>query len=82
VNHDNHDVLRLHFAQSSETLEPTAVHRLWSADRDAWVAAGALRIGERLRPATGTAMVSQLERLEGNHRVFNFEVAGAHTYNA
>jgi len=80
VNHLNSSVLRLHFVGSEETLEPTATHRLWSANRDGWVAAGELQIGERLVTESGTVTVAQIERIAGKHRVFNFEVAGAHTY--
>jgi hypothetical protein len=80
VTHLNRSVLRLHFVESGETLEPTALHPLWSIDRDGWVRAGELAVGERLLTETGAVTIAAIERLEGAHQVFNFEVAGAHTY--
>ena len=80
VTHLNRSVLRVHFVGSAETLEPTALHPLWSVDRDRWIQAGELGVGEHLLTKTGTVTVASIDRLEGAHPVFNFEVAGAHTY--
>lgn len=78
--HQNRTVLRLHFAESAATVEPTTLHRFWSEDRGTWVRAGQLAVGERLRTRDGAVTVSAIERLPGEHQVFNFEVGGAHTY--
>jgi hypothetical protein len=80
VSHRNRSVLRLRFVGSDETLEPTATHRLWSADRDEWVSAGNLEVGERLLTDAGAVTVAAIDHLDGARQVFNFEVAGAHTY--
>jgi len=80
ITHASGPVLRLHFAESAETLEPTATHPLWSIDRGDWVRAGELDVGERLRTETGWVTVSAIEHVEGAPQVFNLEVAGAHTY--
>ncbi len=80
VTHLNRAVLRLHFVESTEVLEPTILHQLWSADRDGWVPAGELTVGERLLTERGAVTIDEIERLDGVHQVFNFEVAGAHTY--
>jgi RHS repeat-associated protein len=80
VAHLNRSVLRLHFRGSEETLEPTALHPLWSIDREGWVRAGELEVGERLLTETGAVTIASIESRQGTHQVFNFEVAGAHTY--
>ena len=80
ISHLNHSVLRLHFAESDETLEPTTLHPLWSLDRGGWVHAGDLVVGERLRTQYGSVTIASIEPLPGAHRVYNFEIAGAHTY--
>ncbi|MBP7746438.1 MAG: hypothetical protein KA383_09910 [Phycisphaerae bacterium] len=55
VTHYNSFVLRLWVAGLDEPLEPTAEHPLYSEDRQAWVPAGELCVGERLRTAAGPA---------------------------
>jgi hypothetical protein len=80
VTHLDRSVLRLHFEGTSHTVETTALHRFWSVDRAAWVAAGDLAIGERVLGSDETAAIASSERVDGAHQVFNFEVAGAHTY--
>ena len=80
VSHLNGAVLRLHFVESDAPLEPTSLHQLWSADCNEWVAAGELAVGERLLTQSGVVTIASIEHLEGRHRVYNFEVAGAHTY--
>jgi Flp pilus assembly pilin Flp len=74
------DVYSLSFEGSEETLEPTGTHRFWSLDRADWVATRDLREGERLRTATGEAVVETIAHLPGTHAVFNFEVEQEHTY--
>lgn len=63
-------------------LEATSGHPLRSADRDAWVAAGALKRGERVTTADGVRVVRAVAALGGARRVFNLEVETRHTYYA
>src|SRR5262249_44432513 len=58
----------------------TALHPLWSIDRNDWVRAGELEVGERLRTETGSVIIAAIEHLDGGRPVFNVEVPGAHTY--
>lgn len=62
------------------TLEPTAAHPLFSIDRGAWVPAGELRAGERLRTRDGDVLVASIEQVRGVHTVFNLEVETEHGY--
>ena len=80
MTHFNGFVRRLHFEGTTETLLPTATHRLYSEDRQAWVPAGELRAGETLRTQSGRARLAQIERVPGVHRVFNIEVETEHCY--
>jgi RHS repeat-associated protein len=74
------DVLELSFVDSTLVLQPTSSHPLWSEDRNDWVRAGQLRVGEYLRSESGPLEISSIQQLDGIHQVFNLEVAGNHTY--
>ncbi len=78
--HLNSDVLELTFANSALVLQPTALHPLWSEDRNDWVRAGLLLVGEHLRSESGPLEIATIQWVDGTHQVFNLEVAGNHTY--
>ncbi len=79
VTHENRHILRLQFAETSEMLEPTALHPLFSVDRDLWLAAGDLFLGERIRAEAGDrTIVGAWWRAPA--RVFNFEIERSHAY--
>jgi RHS repeat-associated protein len=65
---------------SGDVLELTDTHRLYSASRDQWIAAGALWDGEYLRGAFATVPVIDVRVVEGSRQVFNLEVEGEHRY--
>jgi len=65
----------------TETLEPTSPHRFFSEDRQDWVAAKELRIGEKLRTRAGEIVaVESSSKKSGVYRVYNMEVEGEHQY--
>ena len=78
MEHRSGDVLELRVA--GVTLEVTRGHRFFSADRDAWVTAGDIVAGERLRTRRGVAAVESVAPLAGTARVYNIEVESRHTY--
>ena len=78
--HLNSDVLELTFANSDLVLQPTALHPLWSEDRNDWVRAGLLMVGEHLRSESGPLEIATMQWVDGTHQVFNLEVAGDHMY--
>jgi YD repeat-containing protein len=80
VSHLNDDVYQLSFVGRGETLRPTGRHRLFSVDRNDWVSASKLKVGERLQRVDGVAIVAGVERITGVHRVYNVEVEGDHEY--
>jgi RHS repeat-associated protein len=80
VTHIDHDVMEVEFAGLKKALEPTASHPLFSEDRNDWVAAGQLQIGERIKTKTGNAQIKAIRWKKGEHRVYNIEVEADHSY--
>jgi RHS repeat-associated protein len=80
LTHWNAEVLEIRFRGEAEILEPTARHRLFSADRSDWVAAKDLRVGERLKTEWGEVEVASIQHKPGVHRVYNIEVDTQHAY--
>jgi RHS repeat-associated protein len=81
------ELLALSITANGSTSEITTTpgHPFWSVDRNAWVKAGELKLGERLSLADrGTATVAATEVLQKPFRsaftTYNFEVAGWHSY--
>ncbi|QDT64703.1 polymorphic toxin-type HINT domain-containing protein [Calycomorphotria hydatis] len=67
----------------TQTLETTDEHPFWSADRQAWVNAGELRLGEHLTTSDGdpqTVVFTTYEHRPEGVPVYNFRVVDAHTY--
>ena len=79
-SHFNNDVYRLRLEGVAEPLEPTGLHRLYSATRGAWVATRSLQVGEWLRTRDGEKRVESIEREVGTQRVYNLEVEREHCY--
>ena len=65
---------------SREVLRGTANHRFWSLDRNDFVEAGKLLIGERLVTPSGVAILASREAVQGTFAVYNVEVEERHTY--
>ena len=81
--HSSGDVIDLVVAGdgSQETLGTTSNHPFWSVDRQDYVQAGKLELGERLQTYSGDTkrVVSKLAR-PGPEPVFNLEVHAEHVY--
>ncbi len=79
--HHAKQALNLHVANSSEPIGVTPNHPIWSEDRQAFVFAGQLQPGERLRTRTGetTTIVGVMPR-PGPEPVYNLQVHGEHVY--
>jgi RHS repeat-associated protein len=75
-------VRELGFEGADATVRVTGAHPFFSIDRQAWTAVAELAIGERVRTAQGELRLAWAMSLPGEHRVFNLEVADAHTYFA
>ncbi|WP_161604459.1 polymorphic toxin-type HINT domain-containing protein [Roseiconus nitratireducens] len=77
------DLVRLRVAGSNEPITCTTGHPIWSEDRDEFVAAASLSVGEQLRLLGGrkTSVVGIEQLPRQPTRVCNLEVAGTHTYH-
>ena len=73
-------VYNLKVESEREPFGVTGTHPFWSMDRQAWVSAADLKIGETLKTLEGTTVVESLERRPEPERVCNIEVEGDHVY--
>ena len=78
--HTSGEVYDLKLASESKPLGVTATHPFWSVDRNAWMSAIDLRIGETLKTLTGTTVVQSRSKREEPETVYNIEVEGDHVY--
>ncbi|MFO1004164.1 MAG: polymorphic toxin-type HINT domain-containing protein, partial [Planctomycetaceae bacterium] len=80
--HSSANVIDVHVSGESHPIGTTANHPFFSDDRNAFIPAGELRIGERLRREDGsTAEVTKLNLRFGELPVFNLEVNVEHVYH-
>ena len=81
IRHENAIVWDLVFDNdAAHPLGVTANHPIYSADRDDWVPAGEIEIGEHVRTRFGTAKLTGKSQRPGRHEVYNIEVHRAHNY--
>ena len=79
--HENAEILDLRIEGSADVIGTTSSHPFWSEDRQQFVAAGALRVGENLRLADDTTRrLESLTRRETRETVYNIEVDGEHVF--
>lgn len=78
--HTATDILDLQLAGEEKPIGVTPSHPFRSADRNGWVSAGELRIGERVVTLNGTTKVVSIKQRSGKEPVYNLEVHGTHTY--
>jgi len=78
--HSSAAVLDLRLEGQPEPIGVTAGHPFYSEERGAFVPAGQLRPGERLRGRAGPQQVASVSVQPGRHRVYNLEVHGEHVY--
>jgi hypothetical protein len=65
---------------TTEVLEGTTVHPIWSVNRNDWIQLSELQEGERLQAADGVATVVSIAIVSTNVPVYNIEVHGEHVY--
>ncbi|MEZ6127737.1 MAG: polymorphic toxin-type HINT domain-containing protein [Planctomycetaceae bacterium] len=80
--HLNTENCRLKTLGEAEPIGTTSNHPFWSVDRQEYVQAGQLRVGERLQTLHGDTkiVVSNLPRPGPKTNVYNLEVHAEHTY--
>ena len=65
---------------TTEVLEGTTVHPIWSVDRNDWIQLSELQEGETLQATDGIATVASIAIVSTNVPVYNIEVHGEHVY--
>jgi hypothetical protein len=79
--HTSGDTLNLGVSGLDEPIGTTADHPFWSEDRQAYIVAGKLRIGERVRTFSGvSAQISSISRRGPPEPVYNLEIHSEHVY--
>ena len=78
--HTSGEVYDLKLASETKPIGVTASHPFWSLDRNAWVSAIDLEIGETLKTLAGTTVVESRSKREEPEPVYNIEVEGDHVY--
>ncbi|MBL7037957.1 MAG: hypothetical protein ISR77_04970 [Pirellulaceae bacterium] len=79
--HSAGDILDICVEGLTQPIGTTANHAWWSEDRQAFVAAGVLQIGEQLRLADGAVTsVASITPRTSAQPVYNLEVDGGHVY--
>lgn len=73
-------VINLYVERESDPIGVTPEHAMWSEDRQAFVPAGELRVGERLRTLDGWTRVVRLEERPRPETVYNLEIQVHHVY--
>ena len=78
--HTSGEVYDLKLESESNAIGVTSTHPFWSLDRNAWVSAIDLKIGETLKTLSGTTVVESRSKREEPETVYNIEVEGDHVY--
>lgn len=78
--HTSNHVLDLSFDNEPD-IGVTGNHPIWSLDRNTWIEAENLRLGEQVALAQGCARLTNMKRRPGRHPVYNIEVYRSHNYH-
>jgi len=78
--HESNDVYNLHFGDNAKSLGVTGSHPIWSVDRNDWVGATDLKIGEKVKTQEGEVTLKSKEKVEGRQKVYNLEVYKDHNF--
>ena len=73
-------VLSLHIAGFSEPLGVTEDHAIYSLERGKFIPASQFKVNDHLRHFSGDVAITRIERVAGEHRVYNLEVQDHHLY--
>jgi len=68
-----------HYYLINGDIKITENHPVFTADAK-WVRVADLKIGDRITTIDGSVEISSIDRIEYDHRVYNFEVDNSHNY--
>lgn len=78
--HNSSDVYDLYFGEALEPVGVTGNHRFWSADRNTWIQAAALMVGEKVKSTKGYKILTTSIKRQKGGTVYNIEVYRTHNY--
>ncbi|EJF52491.1 Protein of unknown function (DUF1557) [Saprospira grandis DSM 2844] len=79
--HESDDVYNLYFRDNAASpLGVTGLHPIWSIDRNGWVHAMDLNVGENIKTQYRKVVLIAKEKLEGRQKVYNLEVYQDHNF--
>lgn len=78
--HSSAKIVDLHTAGQKGAIGTTANHRFWSMERQAFVAASELQVGENLQTVAGMTQVMSVTPRREVEAVYNLEVQVDHVY--
>lgn len=78
--HLSDKVYDLYFEGTKDPLGVTESHPIWSNDRNGWIRAGDLNVGETVQTKEKQTVLLKKIKRYGKHRVYNLEVHKSHTF--
>jgi Pretoxin HINT domain len=78
--HESNDVYYLHFGDNPEPLGVTGSHPIWSIDRNDWVGASELKIGEKVKTEEGLTVLKSRTKSDKKQKVYNLEIYKDHNF--
>lgn len=78
--HESDDVWNFYFRGLDEPIGATASHPFWSLDRQEWVAAGDLQVGEKVKAKDHKTKLLRKQKVPGRQKVYNLEVYREHNF--
>jgi hypothetical protein len=78
--HESNNVYQLFFGNNATPLGVTGNHPIWSVDRQDWIEAVELNIGEKVKTYAGVSTLKTRKKIEGTHKVYNLEVYRNHNF--
>lgn len=80
IKHHNANIINIFLGDDESRLGVTPNHLIFSLDRDNWIRAGSLKIGEELKTATGSPVLVRRITKGKKQTVYNLEIHRKHTY--
>ncbi|TWT94541.1 hypothetical protein Pla52n_53620 [Stieleria varia] len=78
--HSSGEVMELRLAGQAEPIGVTAIHPIYSVDRQSYVPAGELFPGETVATLSGETNVAAIHSTGHSQAVFNLEIQGQHVF--
>lgn len=78
--HESNDVYYLHFGDNPNPLGVTGSHPIWSIDRNDWLGASELRIGEKVKTQDGLTILKSRTKSTEKQKVYNLEIYKDHNF--